>query len=158
MYSRRQGRIETSKIEEKVPSDMPHATNSPMKEVEVLPREKASSTENAAPSGGVSSTVPKGGFVVFVDPQTRQIREPSPEEMRALTSSPQARFSTQVAPEPTMIQGPGGTVGILLGPEFHSYVVVNKTPEGGLSVEEVTGEKAAQERVLASDPKASIEK
>jgi len=81
-----------------------------------------------------------GGFVVVVDPVTRQIREATPDDIGALSPPP----TTQAAPsQPTIFQVPGGGVGATLGPEFRIYAVATKTADGKVRVQEVDGTKAA---------------
>jgi hypothetical protein len=111
--------------------------------------------ENAAqaPSGkapAVKTTTqpaPAAGMVVFIDPATGKIRQPDAAEIGALTgasSSAPTTFQSTLAPaEPTMISGPGGAVGVRLGDDSLSYMVVSRTPEGKLAEDCVTGEKAA---------------
>ena len=96
----------------------------------------------------------QSGVVVAVDPTTRQIRPPTAEEKRAL-----GQRGSQPTSQPQPIQGRGGAVGLLLGEEFHTYTVVTRTPDGQVRVDEVTGEKAAQERVNSQQsPKPGNEK
>ena len=42
-----------------------------------------------------------------------------------------------------MISGPGGAVGVMLGDDSLSYMVVTKTPGGKLADDCVTGDKSA---------------
>ena len=84
----------------------------------------------------------QSGVVVAVDPVTRQIRPPTPEERRALGQ----RGARPNVPLPET-QGPGGAVNVELGPEFQTYTVVTRTPDGKVRMEEVNGEKAAKELV-----------
>jgi hypothetical protein len=113
----------------------------------------------AAPAG-------QGGAVVFVDPVTHQVREATPADIGTLSGPSQgarksdgaARSAAEVANPTSQIQGAGGAVGIPLGPDFDTYVVVTKTPDGKLRTDEVTGNKAAQERVLpGKTPKTANE-
>ena len=46
-----------------------------------------------------------------------------------------------------MRYGAGGAVGVKLGADSLSYVVVTRTPGGKLSMDCVTGEKAAEKAV-----------
>ncbi len=86
----------------------------------------------------------QSGVVVAVDPTTRQIREPNADELRALAQSGAA---SAPANPPQTIQGPQGAVGVVLGPEFQTFTVVTRTPDGQVRMEEVNGETAAKERV-----------
>jgi len=101
-------------------------------------KKPAAKTVTQAPQ----SAAPSAGMVVFVDPVTGKIRQPDAEEIGALTGS---RASAQVAIEsvPVTINGPGGAVGMKLGDDSLSYMVVTRTPDGKLAEDCVTGEKAA---------------
>jgi hypothetical protein len=95
------------------------------------------------------TALPRGGVVVVVDPQTRQVREATPEEIGALGSA--ARSGIQATQsQPVAVQGAGGAAGVILGPEFENYAVAVRSPDGSLRVEEVTGNKAAARRVFDS--------
>ena len=91
----------------------------------------------------------QGGLVVVVDPVTRQIREATPAEIATLGTLTPAPPVPGVANAPVYLSGPGGAVGIALGSESENYTIVTKTPDGKLQMEEVTGERAAAERVLS---------
>jgi hypothetical protein len=86
-------------------------------------------------------------MVVFVDPVTGQIRQPDAAEIGALTGAGNSNARTGLsapAPAPlTMINGPGGAVGVRLGDDSLSYMVVTRTPDSKLVEDCLTGEKAA---------------
>ncbi len=91
------------------------------------------------------------GVTVFVDPVTRQIRQPSASEIGELSSASQAaRAATAPAAQPQIIQGPGGAVGILLDDSAMSFMVATKKPDGKLAMECVTGNAAAASRTNAA--------
>jgi hypothetical protein len=101
-------------------------------------------TTQAAPQ----QAAPAAGMVVFVDPVTGQIRQPDAAEIGTLTGAGNgnARTTLQSTPasaQPIMINGPGGGIGVRLGEDSLSYMVVTRTPEGKLVEDCVTGEKAA---------------
>jgi len=87
-----------------------------------------------------------GGVVVFVDPATGKIRQPSPSEIGVLvgTTPPAA------APAVPTIHGPGGAIGMKLDDNSLVYTVVTKAPDGKLATECVEGGKAAATRVAGS--------
>jgi hypothetical protein len=103
----------------------------------------------AAPAGG--------GLVVFIDPDTGQIRQPDAAEIGTLsdpssdTTAPgnlgaadsPAMSRRPVAKPPIMIHGPGNSIGFKLGDDSHSYMVVTRTPDGKLAEDCVTGDTAA---------------
>jgi hypothetical protein len=93
-----------------------------------------------------ASAVQPGGIVVFIDPATGQIRQPDPSEIGALVTPTNP---APKAPEPALIQGPGGAVGAILGSDAMTYMVVTTTPDGKLDMDCVTGEKAAAARIAA---------
>jgi hypothetical protein len=87
------------------------------------------------------------GVVVFIDPATGKIVQPSAEEL-GTTVAPQGAAVAPKAPV-TVIQGPGNTIGVLAPPESFSYAVAVRTADGKLATDCVTGEKAASERLAA---------
>jgi len=113
-----------------------------------ITRKRASPSQTSARQ--TSKSPAEAGAVIFVDPVTRQIREPSADEIDVLTQS-RPQGSQPVAPiPPTEIRGPGGAVGILLGEDSQSYMVVTKTPDGKLVTDEVATKEAAEVRVQTS--------
>jgi len=105
---------------------------------------------NASETQPAERVVLDGGIVVFVDPVTRQVRQATPADIATLSPAPASVIQPGQAPPPTMIQGPGGAVGVVLGPEFQIQMTAARTPEGGLKVDEVSGEKAAEKRAPGS--------
>jgi hypothetical protein len=95
------------------------------------------------------------GAMIFIDPATGQIREPDANEMGALLRAAPAAAARAAAPTPPVfIQGPGNAVGLKLGAESQSYMVATKGPDGKITLECVTGDKAASTRVNSGDPPA----
>ena len=93
------------------------------------------------------------GLTVFVDPVTRQIRQPTASEIGALVS-PAASSVKAAAPSapstaPRIIRGPGGAVGIQLDDSAMSFMVATRKADGKLAVECVTGVDEAASRVAA---------
>ena len=121
--------------------------------VDLNAQQSASSPANAAqPSSGKvpAKTAPKqsepaAGMVVFIDPATGKIRQPDAAEIGTLTGTSPRIVVNSVAPpaEPVMFNGPGGAVGVKLGDDSLSYMVVTKTPDAKLAEDCVTGDKAA---------------
>ncbi len=111
-------------------------------------RNRASKVAGSSKEGTTSN-----GLMIFVDPVTGQVREPTPEELKTLTDAnpPPANGKQAVLPDSVNIQGADGSAGMKLGPDSMTYSVVTKTPEG-LKIEEVTGEKAARERINGGTP------
>jgi len=93
---------------------------------------------------------PEAGITVFIDPATGKIRQPTQAEIESLAGATRARTAVKQTGQPEQlnrIQGAGGGVGVKLGAESLSYVVVTKSPDGKLSMECVTGDKAAAKTV-----------
>jgi hypothetical protein len=105
-----------------------------------------SKPEAGKPAGGPQQAAPANGVVVFVDPATGQIRQPDPSEIGALVTPTNP---APKAPEPGLMQGPGGAVGAKLGPDAMTYMVVTTSPDGKLALDCVDGEKAANAKVTA---------
>jgi hypothetical protein len=121
--------------------------------VKAAPKARKTTPKKASPAEKPNT---QGGLVVVVDPATRQIREATPEDIRAAGAGGPG---PQAPTPPQLIQGPGGAVGAVLGPEHQTFTVVSRTPDGQVHMEEVNGEKAAQERVGPSQtPKSKNEK
>lgn len=94
----------------------------------------------------------QSGVVVAVDPVTRQIQPPTPEQRRALGQrGPRPNVTLPETP------GPGGAVNVQLGPEFQTYSVITRTPDGKVQIEEVSGEKAAKEIVSQKKTRTSTD-
>jgi hypothetical protein len=119
-----------------------------------------------------------GGLVAVKDPETGEIRAATPAEIGAATapegsatqaSTPaQQRNAGTVETDaarrghdvsPKMIYHPNGAVGMKLGDENQVFSVVTKGPDGKLTMECVTGKKAATQVVQTpAMPEVSYEK
>ena len=115
------------------------------------PENKATQATQAPPANA-------GGAMVFIDPATGRIVQPTAAEIGRLAPSPQAGPKAK-APV-IMIEGPGGAVGIVLTPESFSYSVATRTADGKIAMDCVTGDQAAgrivagESRDLKAAPKA----
>jgi hypothetical protein len=89
------------------------------------------------------------GAMVFIDPATGKMVQPTDAQIGSLATSPQP--SPQAGPRAkapvTAIQGPGGAVGIVLTPESFSYSVATRTADGKIAMDCVTGDQAAERMV-----------
>jgi hypothetical protein len=94
---------------------------------------------------------PKAGAVVFIDPATGKIRQPDASEIGGLVPPAPATVAPK-APEPAMIQGPGGAIGIKLGEDSLSYAVATITPDDKVSLDCVAGGQAAAQRIAVKPP------
>jgi hypothetical protein len=90
--------------------------------------------------------------MVFIDPATGKIVQPTDTQIGSMAPSPQA--SSQAGPKAkapvTTIQGPGGAVGMVLGPESLSYSIATRTADGKIALDCVTGDQAAH-RIVAGE-------
>jgi hypothetical protein len=90
--------------------------------------------------------------MVFIDPATGKMIQPTDAQIGSLATSPQP--SPQAGPKPkapvTAIQGPGGAVGMMLGPESLSYSIATRTADGKIALDCVTGNQAA-DRIVAGE-------
>lgn len=139
-----------------VAADQPPAPQDSKKVVPSTGQEPASKPALAAspkPAPAVpQQATPTSGVVVFIDPATGQIRQPDPSEIGGLVTP---TGPAPKAPEPGLIQGPGGAVGARLGSEALTYMVVSTAPDGKLDMDCVTGEKAATARITAAPASAA---
>lgn len=128
-------------------------------------QENASQASSAA-AVAVSENPAAGGYRVFIDPETRKVREPTPEEAQALSAQKELRATpSETAPPPPRVSGPNGAVGVVLDDKFMVHQVARKNPDGSLSMDCVTGDdeqvKAAmkgQERKCPAKEEDSNEK
>jgi hypothetical protein len=108
-------------------------------------RESVSKAPQATPAPGANAA----GVMVFIDPATGKIVQPTEAQMGRLAPSPERAGPKAKAPVVT-IQGPGGAVGMLLGPESLSYSIATRTADGKIALDCVTGDQAA-ERIVAGE-------
>jgi hypothetical protein len=114
---------------------------------------------NAPKATPLSATDKSAGVRVYIDPQTKQIREQTPEEAQAeakaataaRSATTRARSATAANAEGTPIYGPGNAVGMILGEETMVYAVAHKQEQGAPAWECVTGDEAAA-KALAATP------
>jgi len=107
-------------------------------------------SKHTTPAPAAKVPKPQPGAVVFVDPATGQIRQPTASEIGDLSPSPNP--VAPKAPEPSLMQGPGGSVGAKLGEDSLTYMVVTAAPDGKLAMDCVTGSKAADAQVRTPAP------
>ena len=113
----------------------------------------------------------QAGMRAYIDPQTKQLRGPTPEELAqeaAASKSALARNLKSAAaseagavPASSTLRRPDGSVSVQLGDEFMSYEVARKAPDGTVTHECVgqqPGEKAALSAVFGKHEERSHEK
>ena len=96
----------------------------------------------AAPAQPASSG---GGVMVFIDPVTKQIVQPTPAQIGTLAPATPA-----TAAPVTQFAVPTGGFGVKLDESHMSNMVVTKGPDGTLNTDCVDGTKAAASRVKAA--------
>jgi len=74
----------------------------------------------------------RAGLRAFIDPQTGQLRQPTPEEAQALSRAARAEFA-QEAESLEAVVHPDGMVSVDLKGRFMQDLVVVKKPDGSLS-------------------------
>ena len=110
--------------------------------------------ENATPAEQPASA---SGQRAFIDPVTRQLREPTPEEALDLQRAGAARaraFGPAVAPA-TIAKGPQGSDMAILGDDFMVFTVAAPDASGKVSVNHAAGPKEAAAKM---NTKASAKK
>jgi hypothetical protein len=88
------------------------------------------------------------GMVVVRDPQTGQLRAPTPQEARALRATTPAAAgddAARTAREPSVATRRDGARGVRLGDRTMVYEVVTRGADGTLSTQCVHGDKAAHD-------------
>jgi hypothetical protein len=119
--------------------------------------------KNMPASAGKPAASPSqsNGVMVFIDPETHQIRPGTPEEIRALgapaastlkTAAPAPGGTAEVA-EPKITIRPDGSTSVRLDESSMSYSVATKKPDGSLTYQCVTGSEQAKAAV--SDKKSA---
>src|SRR6185369_16069375 len=81
-----------------------------------------------------TTKTPAAGVVVFIDPATGQIRQPDASEIGGLLPPAAAPAVAPKAPEPAIIQGANGAVGIKLGEDSLSYAVATITTDDKVAI------------------------
>jgi len=74
-----------------------------------------------------------GGFRAFIDPETGELREGTPEEQRALSAGARAESSSAVE-SPEIVVYPDGMVVVDLKGHFMQSVTMVRNPDGSLSM------------------------
>jgi hypothetical protein len=78
-------------------------------------------------------SVGRAGLRAFIDPQTGQLREPTPQEAQALSRAAQEAFARAVESLEAVVH-PDGTISVDLKSLFMQDLVAVKDSEGSLSV------------------------
>jgi hypothetical protein len=104
----------------------------------------------AAPAAGPSSSA--AGLTVFIDPVTKQIRPPTPEEAAAL-AAPMATKHAESAKVPAQPRATSrkGLMAIPLDDSHMEYMVVTRQPDGKLHQQCVTGAQKADDALATAN-------
>ena len=84
------------------------------------------------PECPADETLGQGGFRAFIDPETGELREGTPEEQRALSAGARTEASN-AAEIPEMVVYPDGMIVVDLKGQFMQSVTVVRNPDGSLS-------------------------
>ena len=95
------------------------------------------------------------GLRAFVDPQTGQLREPTPEEARALSPSARLELAREIDSLETVVH-PDGMISLDLKGLFVQSVVVRRAPDGSLALGCVDGPDPSVPADLAPAKKAPL--
>jgi hypothetical protein len=109
----------------------------------------------APPATGKSA-----GSRVFIDPATKEIREPGAEDMRALDARRerlQGRSQLSRGDRPQIIRHPSGAIGLSLSRSSMSSVTAVRNADGSMSLACVAGENAASSEVNKPVSKKKVE-
>lgn len=114
----------------------------------------SSMKSNAVARPAATASGSMAGSMAFIDPVTKQLRQPEAGEMATLINSRSPNGAGQPLP-PRQFIGIGGARGVVLGPEFDTAMVVTKTADGKVLIGEVTGMENARAAVMKGAPIAT---
>ena len=96
------------------------------------------------------------GQRVYIDPVTKEIREPTLEDIHSAAADDNASnnksFKAQAVA--TFVPAKAGALGARLTPEYHSYTVVTRNDDGTLAEVCVTGQDAAEKALASGNTKS----
>jgi hypothetical protein len=98
------------------------------------------------------------GQRVYIDPDTKEIREATLEEMHEVAKENiRNRESLKARPAATLIPAKSGARGARMSAAYRSYSVVTRNNDGTLSEVCVTGQEAANKSLAAGTAKSNHE-
>ena len=109
------------------------AQKSPKTRAKQLRKPVAAAPAAVGPECPAEESVGQGGFRAFIDPETGELREGTPEEQRALSARARAE-SSNVAESPEIVAYPDGMVVVDLKGNFMQSVTMVRNPDGSLSM------------------------
>ena len=98
------------------------------------------------------------GVQVAIDPQTGKIRQPTPEERRALDEGFRSMFGKSLTSTAQSVTWPDGTAALEVGEEFTNVWVARINPDGSVSHACVDSAEAANAFVAGSSAPALEER
>jgi len=104
------------------------------------------------PECPAEESVGQGGFRAFIDPETGELREGTPEEQRALSSGARV-LSASPGEIPEMVVYPDGMVVVDLKGQFMQSLTAVRNPDGSLSI----GCAPSAEKPAAPKPARALE-
>ncbi|MEM7052581.1 MAG: hypothetical protein AAF604_23155 [Acidobacteriota bacterium] len=126
-----------------------------------LAAEKAPEAETPPPTKlATPSTFSASGMIAHIDPETGELRQPTPEEAARLRDAMAAlrqNFENRVGRAHTIVEHANGMISAELDPALHEFSVVSVNPDGSLSHECVKGEEKATAVVLSHSAPAPQE-
>lgn len=120
-----------------------------------LQQPAAKPSELQTPAATPATPVGGSGQRAFIDPVTGQLREPTPEEVQALTP---ARRTLRSALAPVPVHTVDGGEAIALGPDDMNYTVAVRNADGTISFESVVGKQNAEAAVKTHKQAAATKK
>lgn len=124
----------------------------------VAPQAAGPATRAAAgTTNAQNELVGSAGQRAFLDPKTRELRQPEADEVAALEPRRRALRAARVEDRPE-IQGVGGAVGLALTEDEMTSVVATKNADGTVTMEHVTGTKNADAAVRSKSKKPAVAK
>ena len=95
------------------------------------------------------------GQRVYIDPVTKEIREPTLEDIHGAAAEDNANNKSFKAQSvAAFIPAKAGALGARLSPEYHSYTVVTRNDDGTLAEVCVTGQDAAEKALASGNTKS----
>jgi hypothetical protein len=118
--------------------------------VAISGHQQGSIATHAAPP--IETSRNAAGAVVVRDPETGELREPTPQELLDLQSQPDLIFSlraAQVQSGPQPIVSESGLQGLQLGEEQMTFTVATRRADGTVGVTHAAGKTDAEQQVRA---------
>jgi hypothetical protein len=113
--------------------------------------------KNPPAAAKAKATVSEPSMRAFIDPRTGELREPTPEEARALSEA----VRKTAAPEPVdfePVQHPDGMVSVDLKGAFMSHVIAQRNRDGSFSTRCIPASHAGSDAPMPAPPPPIEEK